>query len=107
MSDNFISLQEAKELTKRYRDNFDNIATNDFKNSLSYSETFDADAIRALIEQPGCVSFRVYYGMKEDKKICAILVGVNAQDQDILNGAESIIVEKGKICPPNCIDNPL
>lgn len=107
MSDNFISLQEAKELTKRYRDNFDSIATPDFTNSLSYSETFDAAAVKALIDQPGCVGFRVYYGMKEDKKICAIFVGVNTQDEDMLNGAESIIVEKGKICPPYCTDNPL
>ncbi|MBU3715398.1 MAG: hypothetical protein FGM46_10715, partial [Ferruginibacter sp.] len=78
MSNNFISLQEAKELTKRYRDNFDSIPVPDFKDCLSYSETFDTTAIKALIEQPGCVGFRVYYGMKEEKKICAIFVGVNA-----------------------------
>lgn len=49
---------------------------------------------------------RIYYGMKEDLKICAILVGVDAQDRDMVGtfkgGEDDVIVEYGKLCPPFC-----
>jgi hypothetical protein len=105
MSQHFISLATAKELIGRYRENFNDIATPEFKESLKYSETFDASAIRAILDQPGCVSFRAYYGMKEDEGICLVFFGVDANDNNMINsttGGEDIIVEDGKTCPPNC-----
>jgi hypothetical protein len=105
MSQHFISLQTAKELIGRYRENFNDIATPQFKESLKYSETFDASAIRAILDQPGCVSFRAYYGMKEDEGICLVFFGVDANDNNIINsttGGEAVIVDWGKECPPNC-----
>ena len=105
MSQHFISLATAKELIVRYRENFNDIATPEFKESLKYSETFDASAIRAILDQPGCVSFRAYYGMKEDEGICLIFFGVDANDNNMINsatGGDDVIVEWGKICPPNC-----
>lgn len=104
--ENIISYEEAKKLIDRYRQNWQNVPTTGYTDSLSLAETFSAEAFRKLLDQPGCVSVRIYYGMKEDFKICAILVGVDAQDRDmvgVLKGSvEDIIVEYGKICPPFC-----
>ncbi len=105
MSQHFISLATAKDLIGRYRENFNDIATPQFKESLKYSETFDASAIRAILDQPGCISFRAYYGMKEDEGVCLVFFGVDANDNNIINsttGGEAVIVEWGKDCPPNC-----
>ena len=106
MRNNIINLTTARSLIKRYRDNLALIATPEFNESLKYSETFDASAIQAILSQPGCVEFRAYYGMKENNSICSIFVGVDAEDNDILNSlsgnGEDIIVEFGKDCPPLC-----
>lgn len=106
MSQNFISLAEAKDLTKRYRDNKSALVTSDFKNSLADAETFDASAIQAILNQQGCVEFRAYFGMKEDKTVCLVFVGVDANGNDIVASAktneEAVIVEAGKQCPPYC-----
>lgn len=105
MSQNFISLATAKDLIGRYRTNFSDIATPDFKDSLKFSETFDAAAIRALLDQPGCVAFRAYYGMKENEGICLVFFGVDGNDNNIVsaaNGGDAVIVEDGKECPPFC-----
>jgi hypothetical protein len=110
MSKNFITLADAKALTKRYRDNLASIATREYANSLKNSETFDAAAVRAILDQPGCVEFRTYYGMKEDLSICSIFIGVDASGNDIINstkGGEDVIVEWGITCPPICNDNLL
>lgn len=106
---NFIDLPTAKELIERYRVNMDAITTAEYKNALKYSETFDAAAIQAVLNQTGCVEFRAYYGMKEDKSICSIFVGVDAQGNDIIqsiksNGEEDVIIEQGRQCPPYCDD---
>ncbi len=105
MSQHFISLATAKDLIGRYRENFNDIATPQFKESLKYSETFDASAIRAILDQPGCISFRAYYGMKEDEGVCLVFFGVDANDNNMINsttGGEAVIVDWGKDCPPNC-----
>ena len=98
-----ISLEEAIELTKRYR--------NDPGADLPNAETFGRDSIAALIEQPGCHAFRIYLGRKADGKICSVLVAADAEGHDILpppqdeltNGDdEGIILEDAIRCPPAC-----
>jgi hypothetical protein len=113
MSGSFISLAAAKELTARFKENLPDMLTTDYQDSLPYSETFDTDKIQAVLNQTGCVQFRAYIGMKEDKSVCMIFVGVNANGEDIvglLNEADEpsdVIVEYGMQCPPNCQSNPL
>lgn len=109
MANNFIDLATAKNLINRYRNNIDAMTTPDFKGAFKFSETFDANAILALLNQPGCVEFRAYYGMKEDKSICSIFFGVDAQGNDIINSTKAngtdVIVEEGRPCPPYCNGN--
>jgi hypothetical protein len=110
MSNNFITLAQAKDMTKRYRENLDALVSSDYAGALPYSETFDAAVIQAVLNQAGCVSFRCYFGMKENKEVCAIFVGVDAEGKDILStnlklgvkDGEDIIVEFGARCPPDC-----
>lgn len=106
MSNNRIDLATAKELTKRYRENLKALVSKEYAGSLPNAETFDATAIQAILNQPGCVEFRAYYGMKEDRKVCLIFIGVDAQGNDIINSTngngEDVIVELGMICPPYC-----
>ena len=111
MSNHFISLAAAKEMTKRYRESLDTLVTSEYKGSMLFSETFDAQAIQAILKQTDCVSFRTYFGMKEDKTVCVIHIGVDAAGNDIINslngnGAD-VIVELGKVCPPYCNDQLL
>lgn len=101
-----ITLQQAVDLTTRYRSNK--------PSNLSLSETFEVAAIARLLSTEGCSYLRIYYGMKEDSNIVAILVAANAQDEDILPGdnnvttAEPVIIEDGIMCPPICpVPSPL
>lgn len=97
-----ISLQAAIEMTTRYREN---------KPSDSpICETFEMAAIQKLLATPGCASLRIYYGMKENREVHAILVAANSEDEDILpldeasfsSEDEEVILEDGYRCPPLC-----
>jgi hypothetical protein len=111
MSNNFIDLPTAIALTKRYRENKDRLVAAEFSNAMCIAETFDASAIRAILDQPGCVSFRAYFGMKENKEVCVVFVGVNDKNEDIIfedDPSKNILVEVGQKCPPFCNeDSPL
>ena len=102
MSGNFITLDQAKSYTKKYRDQLKEMLTTEYQGALSYCETFDADAVRTLLDQKGCVGFRVYYGLNNDNQVCAIMVGVNDKNEDILNGYDSVILDNSTKCPKVC-----
>ncbi len=95
-----ISLQEAIDLTTRYRANQ--------PAGCSLSETFQVDAIEKLISAGGCKFLRIYFGMKENGNVVTILVAANEDNEDILPGpdtlttTEPVILEDGFVCPPLC-----
>lgn len=95
-----ISLQTAVDMTTRYKANR--------PANFPLSETFGIDAIKRLIAVAGCASLRIYYGMKEDKEVDAILVAVNEKGEDILPGLalagadDPIILEDSFRCPDDC-----
>jgi hypothetical protein len=127
----FISLAKAKQLTGKFKADKDKIVKDEFKGKhlLPTSETFDRSAIDVLLQLPGCVSLRIYFGMEEDEKISLVIVGVDAEGKDILTpislsssnlslasaeastDSETLtdpIVENGTKCPPVCpVDSPL
>ncbi|NCI46322.1 hypothetical protein [Sediminibacterium soli] len=69
-------------------------------------ETFGRHAFDALLNQPDCVAIRIYYGLKEDKTVHAILVGVNSKDEDIVTGGVGgdgdLVFEDATRCPDTC-----
>lgn len=97
-----ISLQDAIDMTTLYRANQ--------PSGMPICETFDVNAIRKLLSVPGCSYLRIYYGMKEDNSIHAILVAADENNADILppqnsletNDNNPIIVDEGIRCPPAC-----
>lgn len=102
MIPNQISLQEAIALTSRYR--------TAPVTAAFFSEVYDGASVLALLNQPGCRSFRVYLGRKPDQRICTVLVGVDANGHDILPPTgpanftvdEGILLEEAIQCPPIC-----
>ena len=104
-----ISLNTAKEMTSLFRDQKEMIlhSTQQGQDILPLCESFDVEIFKTLIELPGCVGVRIYYGMSEDLKLHAIIVGVNDKNEDILPEDEDSVVdepiiEEGQRCPPNC-----
>ena len=99
-------------MTKRFRENKEKILNPEFNvNILPLSETFNKEAFSVFMKNPACVGIRIYYGMSENLDVHAILVGVDAENRDILPGTlETVteagdIVEEGQRCPPECEDD--
>lgn len=89
--DHSISLEDAAELTDRYRQTGGTGAV--------YGGYFSKAAIKAIIEQDHCVGMRFYYGRASDGKPKLVLVGVLGNEDDITGG---VILEHATDCPPNC-----
>jgi len=95
-----ISLQTAVDMTSRYRANK--------PVNFPLSETFSLEAVNRLLSVSGCASLRIYYGMKADKQVDAILVAVNEAGEDILPNLtsatteEPVILEDALRCPDDC-----
>jgi hypothetical protein len=93
-----ISLTDASALTARYRQQ--STTTNPI-----LGEYFGKQAIQSLLNQSSCVGARIYYGLDELNVPKLILVGVDANGNDMTQGA---LLEFGYPCPPNSsTSNPL
>src|SRR4051794_1904458 len=100
-TDHFISLTTAKDLTKQFRDQQDQILEAQYKGQgiLPVCETFGKEAISAVMSQPGCTGLRIYMGMDPEMNVKMVLVGVNSSDQDILATTDPVLLEDGMRCP--------
>ena len=103
----YISLNEAIEMTTLYRQKkvSNQIQEQKGKSLPPLSETFEASDLLAFLSRPGVVALRFYYGMSADLQLHIILVGVNANNEDILEGDQAIM-ERGNQCPPLCPPPP-
>ncbi|HTE12183.1 MAG TPA: hypothetical protein VK645_14470 [Chitinophagaceae bacterium] len=113
---NFITLDQAIALTKKYRSQKEKMLIPELRDKgiLPICETFDSSSFATLVGEPGCVSIRVYLGMSEDLKVRLLAVGVNEKGEDILPAAGAKladgggnIVEDGQRCPDICHPSPL
>ena len=118
----FISLEEALKMTADYNANRESILKPEYqgKNILCIHESFEKEKVDLLFSKPGVAGLRIWYGMDAEKKVHAILVGTNAQGQDViyLNTAQlsatsaptaktmseedDPILENGQRCPEEC-----
>ncbi|HNR18648.1 MAG TPA: hypothetical protein PKN75_07515 [Bacteroidia bacterium] len=95
--DHNISLALAAEYTANYRRT---ISPDEKKGGY-----FGKDALLELLNQEGCVGFRYYYGIDEKGKKVLVLVGVNSEANDLVDGR---LLERSWPCPHCCsVDNPL
>jgi hypothetical protein len=104
-----ISLDEAIEMTTRYRNNIATIINSDYADVdiLPFSETFNKSAFSTFMSNEDCLGLRIYYGMDEDLKVHSIIVGVTDGNEDMLPGSsltsqENILIEDAQRCPPAC-----
>lgn len=106
----FITLQQAIDMTSRYRTNRETILATSYQNQniLALSETFNKADIETLLAKTGCAGLRCYYGMDESLKVHAIIVAVNSDGEDMLPSGQNAltttgdIVEEGQRCPDIC-----
>lgn len=86
-----ISLEQAIELTKCYRESA--------ASPLGPWALDAGDDIRELLGQPGVTGIRIYMGTKSDGSVTPLMVGTDAKGSDLSGG---IILEEMKPCPPLC-----
>lgn len=108
LRDHEISLEQAIEMTKRYRANR--------PGNFPVCETFPVASILWLASNSACAFVRIYYGMKADMLVHAILVAADENGNDLLplsyrsteNDDDNGILEDSIRCPNTCPpDSPL
>lgn len=93
-----ISLEDASRLTANYRETLTSATE-------ATAEAFGKSSIESLLAQTNCVGMRVYYGIDASNNKRLVLVGVDAEGNDLYEGE---LMENGTICPPCCsTSNPL
>jgi hypothetical protein len=108
-----ITSADAIAMTTRYRANRDSVLQTAYQNLdlLALSDTLNKEALRRLMDDEECKGFRIYYGMDEDLKVHPIIVGVDADNEDMLPALESFsstvepdytITDDTQRCPPMC-----
>jgi len=60
---------------------------------------FGKDAVLGIISQEGAVGLRYYYGLDDEGTPHIILIGVNADGNDMTDG---LLAERSTMCPPHC-----
>lgn len=108
----FISLAKAANMTTLYRYQKEEILQPEYQgeNILPICESFDRNEFDIVLAQEGCAGLRIYYGMSDDFKIHAIIVGVNDKNEDMLpptgttsaSETDDEIIENGNRCPDLC-----
>ena len=62
---------------------------------------FGKDAVLAIISQEGAAGLRYYYGLDDEGTPHIILIGVNADGNDMTDG---LLAERSTMCPPHCAE---
>jgi len=86
-----VTLNEASAWTENFRDT---ISTGD-----TLGHFFGKDIINKILDQPGCMGIRIYYGLEENGAKNLVLAGVIANEDDLVNG---VLAEYAVRCPNNC-----
>ncbi|MES2778334.1 MAG: hypothetical protein V4651_00410 [Bacteroidota bacterium] len=95
LKDHQITLNEAANLTENYRDA-------QTENVYVKAQLFGQEAIRALLDQSGCIGVRMYYGLSGEGVPRLVLAGVDEAGNDMCEG---IILDKGVLCPTECSES--
>lgn len=89
-----ITLDEAAALTRRFR--------HGGAKRLGDSVAFNAEPVKELLAQEGCVGIRCYQGLTAEGTPTVMLVGVDAKGNDMTSG---VLLDWGMPCPPYCPDD--
>ncbi|MCH8954332.1 hypothetical protein IIA28_03280 [candidate division KSB1 bacterium] len=89
--DHSISLEDASKMTRNFQ-----LQT---APDQIIGGFFGKDAVLAIILQEGAVGLRYYYGLNDEGTPHIILIGVNADGNDMTDG---LLAERSTMCPPHC-----
>jgi hypothetical protein len=90
--DHSISLNDAADMTKRYRDSI-------IGSPYLYGGYFGKVAIQDILDQQGCVGIRIYNAKALTGALNYVVVGVNSSGDDLEDGK---LAEHSSGCPPYC-----
>lgn len=90
-----ITLAEAAKLTKNFRTIIAPLVGG------VKSEAFGKNALLEVLNQPGAVGIRIYFGLSTDIVPLPqqVIVGIDVNGNDMVEGR---LVEDGLLCPPSC-----
>ena len=89
--DHSISLEDASKMTRNFQ-----LQT---ASDQIIGGFFGKDAVLAIISQECSVGIRYYYGRDDEGTPHIILIGVNADGNDMTDG---LLAERALRCPPSC-----
>jgi hypothetical protein len=92
--DHKISKADAAKKTKKYKEK-------KAKKDRFPIVAFHGEAYKRILDQPGCVGIRTYPGEDEDGTLTVILVGVDEQGNDLVDGT---LMQHPFECPDACSD---
>lgn len=90
-----IALDQAAAWTANYRRQ---AVADETTGTVTKAHFYGRDILLKLLEQEGCVGIRVYYGRDDRGQKQLVLVGADADGNDL----ESMVVDNSRICPPDC-----
>jgi len=65
----------------------------------AHAFAFNREAYDAILRQDGCAGVRTYLARRDDNALTLVLVGVDAQGNDMTSGE---LMQEPDICPPAC-----
>lgn len=94
MSDNthVISLDEAKAMTHAYQN------AQQFQ-GLTVASMIDKEAYQLVMAQSECVNIRTYFALNNEGTLTIVVVGVNANGEDMTDG---VLLNMATNCPIYC-----
>lgn len=107
----FPNIQEAADWTKTYRKDHPRLAADGTAKKVLYATYFDNAFLQKFMEQPHCVGLRFYQAADSNKERHIIVVGVDADGNDILKvkdsngqltGEDGLVGNWGHRCPDYC-----
>jgi hypothetical protein len=84
-----ITLNAGAALTEEHRSTYPNARKGQF---------FGKDILNEILNQTGCMGIRIYYGVDENGKRELVLVGADADENDMTN----LVADMGEPCPTRC-----
>jgi hypothetical protein len=92
MNQHEITLQEAEELTHAYQNDPE-------YQGKTVSCRIDNEAYQAVINQDDCIGIRTYFAKNSDNKLTIVVVGVDANGNDMTDG---VLLNRALGCPNAC-----
>lgn len=90
---NPIELEVAARWTANYRS-----AQTNTDDTPTKAHFYGREVLQQLLEQACCMGIRIYYALDEQGQKQLVLVGADAEGNDM----EDLVIDDSKICPPNC-----